>query len=216
MKSSENLEKLALALCSAQGAMGGAVKGSANPFFKSSYADLTSVIKAIKQPCFDNGLSYVQLPHRDGNSIGVVTRLMHTSGQWLEHEFTLPMIKGDPQAAGSAITYARRYALQALFGIPAVDDDAEAAVLRNGERQTVRPEVTDEYSQLVDKLWDSIEAIKTGIEIGDLVMAREAWMELTEEEKEGIWRAPSKGGCFTTEERKVMQTSEFRTALGGA
>ena len=216
MKSSENLEKLSLALCSAQGAMGGAVKGSANPFFKSSYADLTSVIKAIKQPCFDNGLSYVQLPHRDGNSIGVVTRLMHTSGQWLEHEFTLPMVKGDPQAAGSAITYARRYALQALFGIPAVDDDAEAAVLRNGERQTVRPEVTDEYSQLVDKLWDSIEAIKTGIEIGDLVMAREAWMELTEEEKEGIWRAPSKGGCFTTEERKVMQTSEFRTALGGA
>ena len=216
MKSSESLEKLSLALCSAQGAMGGAVKGSANPFFKSSYADLTSVIKAIKQPCFDNGLSYVQLPHRDGNSIGVVTRLMHTSGQWLEHEFTLPMVKGDPQAAGSAITYARRYALQALFGIPAVDDDAEAAVLRNGERQTVRPEVTDEYSQLVDKLWDSIEAIKTGIEIGDLVMAREAWMELTEEEKEGIWRAPSKGGCFTTEERKVMQTSEFRTALGGA
>ena len=216
MKSSEQLEKLSEALCAAQGAMGGAVKGSANPFFKSSYADLTSVIKAIKQPCFDNGLSYVQLPHRDGNSIGVVTRLMHTSGQWLEHEFTLPMVKGDPQAAGSAITYARRYALQALFGIPAVDDDAEAAVLRNGEQPTVRPEVTDEYSQLVDKLWDSIEAIKTGIEIGDLVMAREAWMELTEEEKEGIWRAPSKGGCFTTEERKVMRTPEFRNALGDA
>ena len=158
MKSSESLEKLSLALCSAQGAMGGAVKGSANPFFKSSYADLTSVIKAIKQPCFDNGLSYVQLPHRDGNSIGVVTRLMHTSGQWLEHEFTLPMVKGDPQAAGSAITYARRYALQALFGIPAVDDDAEAAVLRNGEQIQF---IDDDQAEII---YDLIEKTNTDIE----------------------------------------------------
>jgi len=206
VKSSESIEKLALALCSAQGEMGGAVKGSANPFFKSSYADLTSVIKAIKEPCFKNGLSYVQLPHRDGNSIGVTTRLIHTSGQWIEHEFTLPMVKGDPQAAGSAITYARRYALQALFGIPAVDDDAESSMLRGNQ--------VDEYQALCDQLADSIEAIKTGIEIGDLVMAKEAWDELTEEEKIGIWKAPSKGGCFTTEERAIMKSSEFRQAVG--
>lgn len=207
MRSSENLEKLALALCSAQGDMGGAVKGSANPFFKSSYADLTSVIKAIKEPCFKNGLSYIQLPHRDGNSIGVVTRLMHTSGQWLEHEFTLPMVKGDPQAAGSAITYARRYALQALFAIPAVDDDGESAMLRNSDPDA-------DYKALCAMLADSIEAIKTGIEIGDLVMAKEAWDELTEDEKIGIWKAPSKGGCFTTEERAIMKSPEFRTATG--
>ena len=206
MKSSETIEKLALALCSAQGEMGGAVKGSANPFFKSSYADLTSVIKAIKEPCFKHGLSYVQLPHRDGNSIGVTTRLIHTSGQWIEHEFTLPMVKGDPQAAGSAITYARRYALQALFGIPAVDDDSESAMLRGGQK--------DEYEALCELLADSIEAIKTGIEIGDLVMAKEAWDELTEEEKIGVWKAPSKGGVFTTEERAIMKSTEFRTATG--
>jgi hypothetical protein len=210
MRSSEGIEKLAEALCAAQGEMGGAVKGSANPFFKSSYADLTSVIKAIKEPCSKHGLSYVQLPHRDGSSIGVVTRLIHTSGQWLENEFTLPMVKGDPQAAGSAVTYARRYALQALFGIPAVDDDAEAAVLRGSQQPTVK----DEYAELVDQLADSVEAIKTGIQIGDLVMAKEAWDELTEEEKIGIWKAPSKGGVFTTEERSVMKSTEFRTATG--
>ena len=210
MRSSESIEKLAEALCAAQGEMGGAVKGSANPFFKSSYADLTSVIKAIKEPCFKHGLSYVQLPHRDGNSIGVVTRLIHTSGQWLEHDFTLPMVKADPQAAGSAVTYARRYALQSLFGIPAVDDDAEAAVLRGSQQPTVK----DEYAELVDQLADSIEAIKTGIQIGDLVMAKEAWDELTEEEKIGIWKAPSKGGVFTTEERSIMKSTEFRTATG--
>ena len=210
MKSSESIEKLAEALCAAQGEMGGAVKGSANPFFKSSYADLTSVIKAIKEPCFKHGLSYVQLPHRDGSSIGVVTRLIHTSGQWLEHECTLPMVKADPQAAGSAVSYARRYALQALFSIPSVDDDSESAMLRNGEQPTVK----DEYAELVDQLTDSIEAIKTGIQIGDLVMAKEAWDELTEEEKIGIWKAPSKGGVFTTEERSIMKSTEFRTATG--
>ena len=206
MKSSESLEKLRLALCAAQGEMGGAVKGSANPFFKSSYADLTSVIKAIKEPCFKHGLSYIQLPHRDGNSIGVVTRLLHTSGQWIEHEFTLPMVKGDPQAAGSAISYARRYALQALFSIPSVDDDSESAMLRGNQK--------DEYEALCELLADSIEAIKTGIEIGDLVMAKEAWDELSEEEKIGVWKAPSKGGVFTTEERAIMKSTEFRTATG--
>lgn len=157
MRSSESIEKLAEALCAAQGEMGGAVKGSANPFFKSSYADLTSVIKAIKEPCQNNGLSYVQLPHRSDSSIGVVTRLMHVSGQWLENDFTLPMVKSDPQAAGSAITYARRYALQALFGIPAVDDDGESAMIR-GEK----PSVIDE-SQL-SVIYDLLDKTDTDIE----------------------------------------------------
>lgn len=157
MRSSDTIEKLAEALCAAQGEMGGAVKGSANPFFKSSYADLTSVIKAIKEPCQNNGLSYVQLPHRSDSSIGVVTRLIHTSGQWLENEFTLPMVKSDPQAAGSAITYARRYALQALFGIPAVDDDGESAMIRGD-----KPNLIDE-SQL-SVIYDLLEKTDSDIE----------------------------------------------------
>ena len=157
MKSSESIEKLAEALCAAQGEMGGAVKGSANPFFKSSYADLTSVIKAIKEPCFKHGLSYVQLPHRDGNSIGVVTRLIHTSGQWLENEFTLPMVKGDPQAAGSAVTYARRYALQALFGIPAVDDDGESAMIRGDKPSLIDESQLAVIYDLLDKTDSDIE-----------------------------------------------------------
>lgn len=157
MRSSENIEKLAEALCAAQGEMGGAVKGSANPFFKSSYADLTSVIKAIKEPCQNNGLSYVQLPHRLDSSIGVVTRLMHVSGQWLENDFTLPMVKSDPQAAGSAITYARRYALQALFGIPAVDDDGESAMIRGD-----KPSLIDESQLAV--IFDLLEKTDSDIE----------------------------------------------------
>jgi len=133
MKSSESMKNLAEALCSAQATMGGAVKDSANPFFKSSYADLTSVIKAIKQPFTDNGLSYTQFPVSNEHGIGVITRLMHTSGEWLEQEYYLPIVKRDPQAAGSAITYARRYALQSIAGIPTADDDAESAMLRGSQ-----------------------------------------------------------------------------------
>ena len=97
MKSSELINELAKALCNAQGQMGGVVKDSSNPFFKSKYADITSVIKAIKQPFSDNGLSYTQFPISNEHGVGVSTRLMHVSGQYLDMEYTLPTGKKDPQ-----------------------------------------------------------------------------------------------------------------------
>ena len=135
MRSSESINELASALCAAQSQMGGAVKDSANPFFKSSYADLTSVIKAIKQPFADNGLSYTQFPVTDENGMGVCTRLMHVSGQWLEDQFILPMVKRDPQAGASSLTYARRISLSSIAGIPTADDDAESAMLRGDDKK---------------------------------------------------------------------------------
>jgi len=112
--------------------IGAAVKEKDNPFFKSKYADLGSVIKTFKEPMLDAGLTYVQLPINKADRVGVVTRLMHTSGQWIEESFTIPLTKQDPQAVGSALTYCRRYALSALFGIPTADSDAEAAMYRDG------------------------------------------------------------------------------------
>ena len=126
MRQSESIANLATALVAAQAAMGGAVKDASNPFFKSTYADLASVVKAIKEPFCVNGLSYVQLPHSTELGVGVTTRLMHVSGEWLESEFVLPLTKQDPQAAGAAVTYSRRYALQAMAGIPSMDDDGES------------------------------------------------------------------------------------------
>tara|TARA_Y100000004_G_C8937832_1_gene422873 strand:+ start:562 stop:1185 length:624 start_codon:yes stop_codon:yes gene_type:complete len=207
MKSSESVKDLAEALCKAQSEMGGAVKDSSNPFFKSSYADLTSVIKAIKEPFSKNHLSYTQFPINNELGVGVVTRIMHKSGQWMEQEYVLPLVKRDPQAAGSAITYARRYALQSIAGIPTADDDAEAAMLR-GEKSE-----EEKYKELCDDLRDSIDAIKDGIATGDYCTANEAWRELTDDEKTALWKAPSKGGCFTTQERATMKTSEFREAI---
>tara|TARA_R110001599_G_scaffold175122_1_gene367137 strand:+ start:1101 stop:1676 length:576 start_codon:yes stop_codon:yes gene_type:complete len=136
MNTSESIKNLAESLCKAQAEMGGAVKDSKNPFFKSDYADLTSVIKAIKEPFANHGLSYTQFPTNDDGRIGVVTLLMHESGEYLEHSYTLPTTKADPQSAGSAITYARRYALQSIAGIPTADDDAESAMIRNNQNKT--------------------------------------------------------------------------------
>lgn len=206
MNSSTETNELALALCLAQGQMGGAVKDSSNPFFKSSYADLTSVIKAIKQPFADNGLSYTQFPVSSDIGVGVATRLMHVSGQWVESEFVLPIVKQDPQAAGSAITYARRYALQSIAGIPTADDDAESAMLRSEQTKT------QEYQDMIVDLLPSVKAIKDGIATNDYSTANEAWKELTSVEKQLLWKAPSKGGVFSTQERAIMKTSEFRQA----
>lgn len=151
MRQSESIKELATALCAAQKEMGGAVKDAANPFFKSKYADLTSVVKAIKEPFANHGLSYTQFPCAGERAVGVITRLMHSSGEWLEHEYMLPMVKADPQSAGSAITYARRYALQAMAGIPTADDDAESAMLRGEQEKTVTKSQAAKLKELADK-----------------------------------------------------------------
>ena len=150
MKQSETIIELSKAMAKAQDEMGGAVKNSNNPFFKSSYADLTSVIKAIKEPFANNGLSFVQFPINGDHSIGVVTRLMHESGEWLESEYILPLVKNDPQSAGSVITYARRYSLASMCGIPAVDDDAEMAMVRGKSYISER-----QYDELLDLIEQS-------------------------------------------------------------
>ena len=114
-------------MCKAQSEMGGAVKDANNPFFKSKYADLSAVVQAVKDPFANNGLSYVQFPIEEGGRIGVETILMHESGEWLSNSFTVQLSKQDAQGAGSAITYCRRYALQAIAGIPSEDDDGNHA-----------------------------------------------------------------------------------------
>ena len=127
MDRSDSIKELAIALNAAQGAMSGAKKGAINPHFNSKYADLNSVVDALRVPFNDNGLSYSQFPLFENGMVGVETLLMHISGEWIISVLMLPMTKQTPQAAGSALTYARRYALQSIAGIPSEDDDAQAA-----------------------------------------------------------------------------------------
>lgn len=131
MRNSESLASISPALVKAINAIEGVKKGAANPFFKSKYANLESVIEAAHDALAANGLAVMQGPGpMDGNCITLTTRLIHTSGEWIETDFSLPAGKMDPQAAGSAITYARRYSLMAMLNMPALDDDGEASMPR--------------------------------------------------------------------------------------
>jgi hypothetical protein len=129
MNKSESINELATALSKAQGQMGGAKKDSDNPFFKSKYADLASVVEAIRGPLAEQGLSYVQLPVvTEREEVQIETALLHSSGQWISSVVTVPVAKLDAHGYGSALTYARRYGLQSMVGVPAMDDDGNAAV----------------------------------------------------------------------------------------
>jgi len=129
MKTSQDINEIAAALAAAQGEMTGAKKGADNPFFKSRYSDLASVVEAISKPFSTHGLSYFQsVATTETGMISVSTRIMHKSGQWIESDpLLMPPVKNDPQAFGSAVTYGKRYSLQAAAGVPSVDDDGNAA-----------------------------------------------------------------------------------------
>ena len=120
--------ELAGALAIAQGSITGALKDSANPFFKSKYADLASVWDACRDSLSKNGLAVVQVASTSETGAAVITTtLCHKSGQWMRGSISLMPVKSDPQGMGSAYTYARRYALAAMVGVAQVDDDANAA-----------------------------------------------------------------------------------------
>lgn len=122
-----DVDEFSKALCKAQGMMTGAVKDSANPFFKSKYADLSAVWDDIRKPFAENGISVVQMPCGGVDQVSVVTQLTHTSGQWMRSKLTMIPTKKDPQGVGSAITYARRYALAGMAGVYQIDDDGNKA-----------------------------------------------------------------------------------------
>ena len=128
---SEQINELALALSKAQGEITGALKDSSNPFFKSKYADLASCWDACRKQLSSNGLAVIQTTAMHGDVLIVQTMLVHSSGQWVRGVLPVKTKDDGPQAQGSGITYARRYALAAMVGLAQIDDDAEAAQGRN-------------------------------------------------------------------------------------
>lgn len=123
------IDKIAPAIVAAQGQIEGATKGKKNDHFRSKYADLGAVWDACRDALQNNGIAVVQLPTiAPPGSVGLKTILMHVSGQSIQDTFYMPLKDAtNPQAAGSALTYARRYALSAAIGICPVDDDGNAA-----------------------------------------------------------------------------------------
>jgi hypothetical protein len=129
---SELTDALSAALAKAQASMKSAVFNRINPHFKNKYADLASVLDAVRKPLADNGLSITQTTEIRQGAFVLVTTLWHSSGQWLSSEYPLP-IAAKPQELGSALTYARRYSLSAIACIAADEDDDAEGARKNGQ-----------------------------------------------------------------------------------
>ncbi len=192
MITSESIAKLAEALSKAQAHMSGAKKANENPFFKSKYSDLSSVIEAISKPFADNDLSFIQSPSFDGSLVTVTTRIMHKSGEWIEGTVMLPPTKNDAQGYGSAITYGKRYGIQSMAGVPSVDDDGNDAVKKAAPKKRINKQMVQEYVQgFVEAIQDEddLSMKELSDELKDTPEMMEVWGALDSKQKKTIKEA---------------------------
>lgn len=135
---SPTLGALGGALAKAQKQIKHAKRESSNPFYKTSYASITEIWDACRSALCDNEISVIQLPcEATGTRVGLITFMLHSSGEYIASKLVLQPRDDSPQAAGSAITYGRRYALAAVAGVAPEDDDGEAAT-DHGKREFKR------------------------------------------------------------------------------
>ena len=139
---SETITEITKALISFHKEVGKIKKEAKNPFFKSSYATLSNILDVIDESLVNNGLTVLQMP-TDVN--GLTTILVHESGEFFESTYFMTPTKDDPQALGSLITYARRYALGAILSLNIDDDD-------DGNKASA-PSSGNKPSQTSDKPW---------------------------------------------------------------
>lgn len=175
MNRSDTLTKIAPALVAALGKIEGAAKKKTNPGFKSKYADLETVIDASRDILTEHGLTVMQFPGACvGGVMNLETVVIHESGEYVSHEMGIALGKTDPQGVGSAISYARRYALMAALNMPSVDDDAQSAMGRganqNTQSQTPAHPKTENNPGVVT-------AMKAAIDMCDSEPALDAWKE---------------------------------------
>lgn len=151
MKTSETTTKIASAMSKAQGEFSGAEKKSTNPYFSSKYADLASVMASVRPIFAKYGLSIWQCPFWADGRVGMITRIVHDSGEFFESEMTARPAKDDAQAIGSCQTYLRRYGIIAMCGLESIDDDGNAA----SGNDTKPAQVVDKDKIALEKRQDS-------------------------------------------------------------
>ena len=120
MQKSQTISEIAKALILFQVKMGEVYKDAKNPFFKTSYATLSTIQESIKEPLIESGLTVCQFPTGDH---GLTTLILHESGEFLMSEYTMTPVKNDPQGIGSCITYQKRYALVSALNLNVQDED---------------------------------------------------------------------------------------------
>jgi hypothetical protein len=141
MRTSEQINEITSALIVFHDEVNSIPKSADNPFYKSKYVPLDKILSGIQEPLKKANLSFVQFPHGENE---LTTRIIHTSGQWMEDTFYMKPVKSDPQAYGSVITYQRRYALSAILGLNTDEDDdgnkASEGVKQGGVKKNTKLE----------------------------------------------------------------------------
>ena len=151
MKTSESIAEINKALVGFHNDIKQPLKDKANPFFKSKYVPLENIAEVIDEVAPKHGLAYLQEAFTtDTGQTGVVTRLVHESGEFYETEpLILNADKNNAQGQGSVITYARRYQLASLFGITSDEDD-------DGNKAS---ENAPSYKQRIDDAYAAIQKV---------------------------------------------------------
>lgn len=148
MEKSTSIVNLAKSLSTFHSIMGKVSKDSVNPFFKSKYAGLPNILEAIQEPLKESGIVFTQFPSDEGLCTIIVDV---KSGEYMQSCYKILPVKNDPQAQGSAITYARRYALVSIFGLNVDDDD-------DGNKASEKP-----WLNKGSKEWDgAVQFVKGG------------------------------------------------------
>lgn len=160
---------LAKALVAAQKATESIKKAASNPHFKSKYADLAEVVEGVVPALNGAGVAVLQPAGADGDAVSVTTVFLHESGSSVSSTLTMRASKSDPQGIGSAITYARRYALLAMSGAAPEDDDGNAASGPRTERPRPEAQRTETrpptLAERADRLAATLKGCKSAEEV---------------------------------------------------
>jgi ERF superfamily len=161
---------ISAAMAKAFAAIEGASKDNENTHFKAKYADLSSVVAAIKPALIANELWFSQVTHEHPGGVCIETILHHSGGDSMSFgKLFVPAGKQDAQGYGSALTYARRYSLMTAFGVCPEDDDGNAAVAARPDKpQPISDEQRDELATLIDSLQLDVMEVCTAMKIKSL------------------------------------------------
>lgn len=200
-------DTLAAAMALAFAEIEGATKDKVNPHFKSKYADLGSVMDAIKPALVKHGLFFIQRSEPSEDGVIVATVLRHCGGEEMDlGKLYVPANKRDAQGFGSALTYARRYALMTAFGVPMEDDDGNAASRAandrpaNGKARSDAPfpqgpaKNKTELKALGRDLWRDVEACEDRGQLDALIASHTALIRQMNEVLPDWWNGGHKDG----------------------
>lgn len=185
-----------------------APKNQRNNFGNYNYRNCEDILQAVKPLLGDYILTVWDDIQVIGDRVYVKATAQISDGKDAINTTAFarePLIKkgmDDSQITGAASSYARKYALNGLL---LIDDNKDAD-------SHAKVDDKEEYENLVKLNEATINAVKVALADGDYSTAKEAWHEIAQETQVALWRAPSKGGCFTTQERKQMKSTEWSEA----